>query len=157
RILVAEHDAGRVTERDLKGEIKWEYKTEEPLAAQRLPNGNTFVVSRRQLVELDKDGKTEVFSYARPDGGLFMKAQKLRNGDIACVVQLGVTHFVRLTPDGKDYREAGRFPVMVSTSGGRIDVLPGGHVLVPELPNNRVVEYDAAGKEVRTLEVEQPI
>jgi hypothetical protein len=157
RILVAEHDAGRVTERDLKGEVKWEYRAEEPLAAQRLPGGNTFVVTRQRLVELDKDGKTEVWSYTRPDGGLFMKATKLRNGDIAAVVQLGVTQFVRLTPDGKDYREAARFGVMVSTSGGRLDVLPGGHVLVPELPNNRVVEYDASGKEVRALEVEQPI
>jgi hypothetical protein len=30
-------------------------------------------------------------------------------------------------------------------------------VLIPELPNNRVVERDSDGKEVRSVRVEQPI
>jgi hypothetical protein len=156
RILVAEHDGGRVTERDLKGEIKWEYRVDEPLAAQRLPGGNTFICTRRQLLEVDREGKV-LFSYTRPDGSLFMKATKLRNGDVACVLQLGVTRFVRLTRDGDDLKEARSFGVFVSTSGGRIDVLPNGNVLVPEKDNNRVVELDGVGREVRSLEVEQPI
>src|SRR5262249_25603864 len=43
RVLVAEHDANRVSERDRKGEVLWERKVEGPVMAQRLPNGNTFV------------------------------------------------------------------------------------------------------------------
>ena len=49
------------------------------------------------------------------------------------------------------------FPVNVRTSGGRIDVLPSGHVLIPEHVANRVVELDADGKQVSTLGVELPI
>jgi hypothetical protein len=156
RVLVAEHDGNRVTERDLKGEVKWEVKVDAPLAAQRLANGNTFIATKQSLVEVDKDGK-EVFTYTRPGGEQFMKATKLRNGDVVCVTQLGVVRCVRLTPDGKDLKEVRSFGVDVRTSGGRIDVLPNGHVLIPEMNNNRVVEYDAAGKMVRELEVEQPI
>jgi outer membrane protein assembly factor BamB len=36
-------------------------------------------------------------------------------------------------------------------------VLPNGNALVPELGNNRVVEYDPDGKTVREFTVEQPI
>ena len=38
-----------------------------------------------------------------------------------------------------------------------IDVTPAGHVLVPEMRNNRVVERDAEGKVVREVRVGQPI
>jgi outer membrane protein assembly factor BamB len=48
-------------------------------------------------------------------------------------------------------------PVYVQTSGGRIDVLPNGHVLVPELRNNRVVEYDSDGKPVWQVPFNEPI
>lgn len=151
--LFAEHNGGRVTERDKKGEIVWEKKVDSPLAAQRLPNGNTFVCTRMQLLEFDKTGK-EVFSYASPQGEQFMKAQKLRNGDYAYIGQLGNARFVRLTPQG---REIVKFNVDVRTSGGRIDVTPKGNVLIPENGNNRVIECDPTGKIVWEVAVEQPI
>jgi hypothetical protein len=156
RVLVAEHKAGRVTERDLKGAVRWEKKIEEPLAAQRLANGHTFIATRTQLVEVDKDGK-EVFSYSRPDGATFMKATRLRNGDIACVVQLGVARFVRLARADNEVKEVKSFGVDMRTSGGRIDVLPNGHVLLCEMGTDRVVEYDGDGKVVWDVHVEQPI
>ena len=43
------------------------------------------------------------------------------------------------------------------TSGGRLDVLSNGHVLIPEMNNNRVVEYDADGKVVWEAAAQQPI
>src|SRR5262249_17771020 len=61
RVLVAEYHANRVTERDTKGEVKWEKKFETPQAAQRLANGHTFIVSDARLAECDKDGQ-EVFT-----------------------------------------------------------------------------------------------
>jgi HEAT repeats/PQQ-like domain len=152
-ILVAEHNGGRVTERDKKGEIVWEKKVDGPLVAQRLPDGNTFICTRTQLLEYDKDGKS-VYTYNSPRGEQFMKAMKLRNGDYAFIGQLGVTRFVRMTPQGK---EIASFPVDVRTSGGRIDVTRKGHVLVPENGTNRVVEYDASGKVVWEVGIEQPI
>jgi HEAT repeat protein len=158
RVLVAEYRADRVSERNLKGEIVWEKKIPGPLVAQRLPNGNTFIALRKQLIEVDKDGK-EVFSYSRPDGGEFMRAVKLRDGGIACIVQLGgaPTRYVRLTPVGKDFKESKSWGVQVRTSGGRLDVLPNGHVLIPEMDNNRVIEYDADGQSVWEVTLDQPI
>jgi hypothetical protein len=160
RVLLAEHDGSHVSERDLKGKIVWRKNVEGPLAAQRLPNGNTFIASQARLLEVDRDGK-EVFNYTRTDGAQFMRAVKLRDGDIACVVSLGINfdaqRFVRLTPAGRGFKEVKSWSVQVRTSGGRLDVLPNGHVLIPEMSNNRVVEYDADGQSVWEVSIEQPI
>ncbi len=156
RVLVAEYQANRVSERNLKGEIVWKKMIQGPLAAQRLPNGNTFITTENQLIEVDKNGK-EVLTYVRPDGASFMRAAKLRNGDIACIVQLGVPRYVRLTPSGNEFKEIKSWGVQVRTSGGRIEVLPNGHVLIPEMDNNRVVEYDAEGQSVWGVTIDQPI
>jgi hypothetical protein len=158
RVLIAEYRANRVVERNLKGEILWKRTVAGPLMAQRLPNGNTFIATGAQLFEIDKDSK-EVFSYSRPDGGEFMRAAKLRDGDIVCLVKLGLAlvRYVRLTPSGKDFNEIKSWTVQVRTSGGRIDVLPNGHVLIPEMDNNRVVEYDADGQKVWETTLDQPI
>ncbi len=165
-VLVVEHGApgvvlGRVTERDRKGVAVWE-KTDvpEPLQAQRLSNGNTFIGTKTRLIELDKTGK-EVWTRNPPDGEQFMRAQKLANGDIACItstqengVAAPTQKFLRLDASGK---EVHGFRVDVRTYGGKIDVLPNGHVLVPEMYNNKVVEYDTKGRSVAELAVEQPI
>jgi len=152
RLLVAEYDGNRVTERDSKGKILWEKRIESPLVAQRLPNGNTFIATNTQLLEVGDTGG-EVFSYQFPGGEQIMRAQKLRNGDLACVLS-GGPRFVRLD---SSYHELQTFPVRVSTSGGRIEVLPNGRVLVPEKEDDRVVEYDSAGRVVWQAEVKQPI
>src|SRR5439155_22540262 len=65
RVLVTEMHGGRVTERNLKNEVVWEKQVNWPMGAQRLPNGNTFIVLRNQLLEVDRGGK-EVFVYNRP-------------------------------------------------------------------------------------------
>jgi hypothetical protein len=158
RVLIAEHDGNRVTERDLKGDIKWQMEVTGPLAAQRLANGNTFIIAATEMMEVDKDRKV-ISRYSRPDGGHFMKGQKLRNGDIACIVQLGVARYVRLTPDAAgSYKDVGAgFGVDVHTSGGRLDVLPNGNILIAELQNNVVKEVTPEGKEVHSTEVVQPV
>jgi HEAT repeat protein len=159
RVLLAEYKAGRVSERNLRGEIVWKKMVDGPLMAQRLPNGHTFIATPNQLIEVDKDGK-DVFTYSRPDGSSFMRVAKLRDGSIACIVQPGAAgrvRYVHLTPAGKDFKESKSWDVQVRTSGGRIDVLPNGHVLIPEMDNNRVVEYDADGQNVWAVTLDQPI
>jgi outer membrane protein assembly factor BamB len=158
RVLTAEHRNNRVVERNLKGDRLWTRAVAGPLMAQRLPNGNTFIATRTFVFEIDKDGN-EVFNYSRPDGSEFMRAVKLRDGDIACLVQIGgaLVRYVRLTPAGKDFNEVKSWGVQVRTSGGRIEVLPNGHVLIPEMDNNRVVEYDADGQSVWEVKLDQPI
>jgi hypothetical protein len=157
RVLVADHHGNRVVERHHGGTVLWEKSVSGPLVAQRLPNGNTFIATSGELLEVDRAG-TVVFSCAPTRGEEFMRAVKLSGGDIACVIShwgrpRGV-EFVRLDPAG---REQYRFPVAVQTSGGRLDVQPDGRVLIPLMREDRVVEYDAAGRSVREFAVKQPI
>jgi hypothetical protein len=157
RVLVAEHDADRVTERNRKNEILWEKQITGPLMAQRLPNGNTVIATRTQVVEFDKTGKT-VFTYNPKDAWLIQKALKLPNGDLAVVTQqaavVGVSQYTRLDGTLKEIRT---FPVDIRTFGGKIDVLANGHVIVPEMNNNRVVEHDETGKIVWEAPSDNPI
>src|SRR5262249_31807925 len=83
------------------GNVLWEKKVDGPLAAQRLPNGNTFIATRYELLEVNRDGK-QVFSHARPGEDLIMKAQKLANGDIGMVIAGadGRSTYVRLDSRG---------------------------------------------------------
>lgn len=171
RVLVAEHANNCVTERDRLGNIVWKVDTKDlaqqlakqagiagmpaaqPLVAQRLPNGNTFIATGNQMFEVDKDGK---LVWPRSQAGLIVhgvrKAQRLRNGDIAYVSD--ANRFVRL---GRDDKEVLSFLVEATTSGGRLEVLANGHVVVPQVNQNRVVEYDSEGKLVWRATVEQPI
>jgi hypothetical protein len=153
RVLVAEYQGGRVTERNSKGEVLWEKKVANPLAAQRLPNGNTFIASPSELVEVDRSGK-EVWSQPPPNGGRIMKATRLRNGDTAIITLLGVARFTQIDIDGKEVRG---FGVEQRTSGGRIDVLPNGNVLLTERDTNRVLEVDAKGQTVWQAAIDQPV
>lgn len=152
-LLVAEHNGNRVTERNSKNDIVWEKRIEGPLAAQRLANGDTFIAARSQLIEVDRDGK-ETAAFDRPNGEAIMKAKKLPNGDIALITQLGTMRFVLLDDKGHERRG---FNVDLRYSGGRIDVLPNGNLLLPEAGNNRVVEMDKNANVVWQVNAEQPI
>lgn len=140
RVLVVEYLNRRVTERDFKGNIHWTYSISLPLSCQRLPNGNTFVVSRRLLVELDRNGK-QVYAHRTPQ--TVYAAAKLRNGQIVMISNSNRT-CIRINAQGKKIKEFGAGPVY--TMGGSIDALPNGHILVPEYSHNRVVEYTPDGK-----------
>ena len=159
RLLLAEQQGGRVTERTLDGKVVWEYKMTEPLVAQRFPNGHTFIAGRNSMIVLDAKGN-EVMTRNMPQGDQVMRAQRLPNGEIAHVVQhlggvgAGRTEYIHLDAAGKELH---RFDVNVSTFGGRIQLLPNGHVLIPEMHMNRVAEYNNEGKVVWETKVEQPI
>jgi HEAT repeat protein len=151
RVLVAEYYGNRVTERKRNGDVAWEKAIQMPLVAQRLPSGNTFIATQFQFFEVEPSGKV-VMTRGFATGEQIMKAQMLSNGDIACVTS--TSRFVRVNAAGKEIQS---FPVSVNTSGGRIDVLPNGHILIPESKNNRVVEYDSDGKVVWQVSFNQPI
>jgi HEAT repeat protein len=151
RLLVAENMGGRVTERHRSGVVLWQKEVEAPLVAQRLPDGNTFIANARELLEVDRDGAI-VFSYTRPDGERIMRAARLPNGDLACVLM--TQRFVRLDRAGHELQN---FRVSVSTSGGRVHVLDNGHVLIPQMARNTVVEYDTKGNGVWTHSISDPI
>jgi hypothetical protein len=154
RLLVAEHGGNRVTERNRKGDILWEKKVPQPLTAQRLPNGHTFICTRTAMLEIDRAGK-EAHTWSSPDGNDLSRATRLPSGDIVCVTISDLTSQLYLL--GPSGRQRKAFVVNVSTSGGRIEVLPNGHVLMPEMVYNRVVEYDRDGKVVWMARVRQPV
>jgi hypothetical protein len=151
RVLVCEYTGRQVTERNLKGEVQWTRAVNSILlGARRLANGNTFVVTRNTLTEVDKDHK-EVVSITRANNDI-SAGVRLRNGDIAIVTNLG--QFVRLSAEGKELKS---FPVgQVYGIGSGIDVLPSGRILVPLYSQGKVVEYDPDGKQVWEAAVPQP-
>src|SRR5262249_44845831 len=73
RVLVAEYHGQRVTERELNGTVRWSRAVNGPLVAQRLANGNTFIATNGQLLEVNREGN-EVFTFSFADGQQIMKA-----------------------------------------------------------------------------------
>src|SRR5262249_2164294 len=82
RLLIAEHAGGRVTERNFKGEILWQYSVKTPVSVQRLANGNTFIGTYSEVLEVTRENKV-VYRYPCSKGSYC--AQKLRNGHIVYV------------------------------------------------------------------------
>ena len=144
RVLIAEHHGSRVTERNLRGEVLWEKKLgDRPVAAQRLPNGNTFIVTYSSVLEVTRGGK-EAYHY-RPDGtaGRIYGGCKMRNGRIILVTLEGRV----LDMDSVNGK------VLKSFASGlngcySVQGLPGGRYLVASYNEGKVYELDAAGKVV---------
>jgi HEAT repeat protein len=149
RILIAEDGMQRVTERDRTGKVIWEVKVREPVAAQRLANGNTFIASRGHLIEVDKKGE-EVFSFTVP-GSRFVTARKFPGGRIAYIMD------GRCIVIDADSHEIAAFPVGRATTTGCLDILPSGHVLVAQYLASKVAEYDLSGRKLWEFRVKKPI
>jgi hypothetical protein len=140
RVLIAEHNANRVTERTREGRIVWEHKlTGNPVSCQRLANGNTFIATYSELLEVTREGKP-VFSLGRPYG--VYGAQKLPSGHILYVHSNG--HVIEVKPDGQEVRS---IPVGNTSGWASVELLPNGHFLVALYNANVVKEIDANGKE----------
>lgn len=149
RVLVAEY-SGRVTERNLKGEILWQVQVQGAMQCQRLANGNTFIVSPKQMLEVDRAGKpTWQHGHDRP-GSSLLAARKLRSGQIVVMDSDGVCK--KLDAAGK---ELSRFAVG-RVSNNCMEVLPSGHVLVSRWFDGKVTEYDAQGKAVHEVQCQSP-
>jgi hypothetical protein len=150
RVLVAEYLNRCVTERDFKGNIRWERQVTMPIGCQRLPNGDTFIATRRQLLIVSPTGR-ETFTYNQPQGSI-SAARRLRDGQFIVVTSAG--NLERVDARGRIVKS---FSVgQVYTLGGGIDVLPDGRVLVPQYRDNKVVEYDAEGRNLWETRVSFP-
>jgi hypothetical protein len=144
RVLIAEYQGQVVTERDLKGRILWEKRLSgNPTVCQRLPNGNTFIATYHQLLEVTRGGK-EVYSHIPdPAKGHIYSAQKLPNGHILCISSMGwLLELDSATGKAcKTLRATGSSPYSV-------EPLSGGRFLIANYNQNQVLEVDAAGKTV---------
>jgi HEAT repeat protein len=149
RLLIPEYSSSRVTERDFKGKVLWEMSAQNPINAQRLPNGNTFIAGRNFLMEVDRN-KKEVFKINRQNYDI-MGAQKLRNGQIMILSNGGTC--IRMDTKGKELKA---FSVGQVNYYGCLEALPNGHVLVANYNASKVVEYTADGKSVWEASTQWP-
>ncbi len=148
RVLLAEFQMQRITERDFKGAVLWEKQVGgNPISVQRLPNGNTFVVKNNGMSEYNRRGD-EVYTYVHQQFNL-VRGKKLRNGEVAFIANQGQGIFTRMDNKNNVIKSFNVNPV--NSLFGSMDVLPDGGVLVPDWQRQRVVEYNKDGKEVKAI------
>jgi hypothetical protein len=148
RVLVAELNGNRVTERDRTGKIFWEHKVNTPIACQRLPNGSTWISTNHRFFIVTPDGKEQTIY--TPENGFFMHSvYRMRNGNVAVVSMAGEIREV--TPAGAVIRT---IPLEVQGSWSGISVAGNGHYLVVNNGQGLVQEIDQSGKVVWDLRQE---
>src|SRR5262249_40391942 len=128
--------------RDMTGKELWSYQAPAPpIAAQRLPNGNTFIAMYDRVMELSPDKKV-LYTTVRGPQMFMYGAQRLKNGNVAAITAQG--QIVIFEP-------AANRDIMVINLGQPngwcgIDVLPNGRYLVALMNANEIREVDEAGK-----------
>ncbi len=157
RVLLAEYEAANVVERDRSGKVVWKQPVNRPIAAQRLANGNTFIVTDTTLYEFTSNNESTGFQFSFENQERILKATKRPSGDIICLTDRA--RVVRLESSGRTARERTSYAVKHSKQlfGGKLYFTPAGRVLIPHNAENKVIEYDDKGKPVWELEIEQPI
>jgi hypothetical protein len=150
RLLVAEYNARRVSERDRTGKVLWDYALKQsPLEVQRLANGNTLIATNYEILEVTR-AKTVAFTFNEKTGNIF-SAQKLASGHILYGLYTGAV--VEIDRTGKELH---RFTIDRPVGLANIEVLPGGRYLMPLAGTNRVVEMDRTGKVLREVSIPSP-
>ena len=141
RVLIAERNANRVTERDRKGAILWQHLDQQsPVSCQRLPGGNTLIASFGELYEVTPDGKKV---HTLP--GSYRHAVRLRNGHIVYVTSDG--NVTEMDATWKQIRTV--LPEKYAAGAGywaSVEQLPNGRLLVALGGQSKVIEMDWTGK-----------
>jgi HEAT repeat protein len=149
RVLVAECQGFIVTERDRDAKVQWSHSVDNyPVSCQRLPNGNTFIATYTELMEVTRDGKKE-FSHKIP--GSIYCAQKLHNGNILYAHSGG-----RIVELGSNLREVRSISVGGLSAWASVVPLPNGHYLVSQYNKNLVIEVDEFGRTQWECTVQTP-
>jgi outer membrane protein assembly factor BamB len=134
-----------VAEFDIRGKLIWEKKGFNGRAtnAQRLPNGNTFICTTNELLEVDRTGKS-VYSI-RVNQGL-TAGYRAANGEIVALRNDG--QCARYDTAGKELKTFPSNRDSSWTSG--IDLVRNGNILITQPnPNQKVTEYTPDGKVVK--------
>ncbi|MFO0967789.1 MAG: hypothetical protein U0793_19680 [Gemmataceae bacterium] len=147
RVLLAENSANKITERDQTGAITWEYGVPgNPITAQRLPNGNTFIAMYNSVMEITPEKKI-LYNLNRGPTFYIFSASKLRNGNVLAMTAQGV--IMEFDPfTNKDVRT-----INLGPAGGwcSVEAMPNGHYLVATMNNSQVREIDTTGKALMTI------
>ncbi len=154
RVIVAEYGANLVTMRDIKGKILWQKQMNcNPHNVQGLPNGNVFIAGNVQLAEVDRNGKDVPMQLQNiqqliNNMGQLTGAYKTRNGHYVLMGQNG--RCVRLDATGKEIKSFN-----TGLGNAWLDVTPAGKIIVATNSSNNIREYDADGKLLIDLPVQQ--
>jgi HEAT repeat protein len=154
RVLLVEATTGRVTERDFKGNVVWEKMVPNCFQSKRLPNGNTFLACRHQLLETDRNG-IDTIRHNRSQGDL-ASAQRLRDGQMVYITYSG--QYVRLDASGKEIKNL-QLSFLVNNNFNlthMVEILPNDHLLVSLYNTNKVAEYNLDGKIMWEADVPGP-
>jgi hypothetical protein len=153
RVLVCEYNVNRVTERDLKGKVLWSKNVgNQVISAERLPNGHTFIATRNQMLEVDRDGR-EVRSIPRSAPDL-LGAHRHKDGKITILTTNGT--YAQLDRDGRQTSSFNLGGFFSSTIGFRAHFLPKGGVVVPDYTRGKIREYDAKGRMLWEIDAYKP-
>jgi HEAT repeat protein len=145
RVLVTEWDGNRVAEFDFRGNVIWKKEgfTGRATNAQRLPNGNTFICTTNELLEVDRSGRA--LYTVRVNQGL-TAGYRASNGEIICLRNDG--QCVRYDTAGKEIKSFASNRDTSWTSG--IDLARNGNILISQpSPSQKVTEYSPDGKVVK--------
>lgn len=142
RVLLAEHNSNVVTERDLQGIVRWSFMIPQPVSCQRLPDGNTVIAARDQIVEVSRNGRV-TFRLSRNDDSYFVAARKSGNNQYVFVTDRG--QVTRVDAHKNEIRSfvAPRGFLTYST----LQLLPNNRVLVPTQKGAVVID-ELTGKTV---------
>ncbi len=138
RVLIAELDGGRVTERDRSGKIVWQHAVVTPIYVRRMTGGNTFISTNHSCLIVTPAGK-EVFRYT-PEASFFIHSiHQMSNHHIVAISMEGDVR--EIAPDGKVIRT---IPLPERGGWSGIEGLPGNRYLCAG--GGKVREIDATGK-----------
>jgi HEAT repeat protein len=150
KLLVAEYNGQRVTERDKDGKILWEMKLDfYPMQAERLRNGDTFIVGQNKIVQVNR-AKRVVMTINRNQHDV-RTARRLPNGTIMMLTSRN--QYIKMDRTGKELKTV-QIPNVYYYQN---EILDNGNVLVPLGWNNQIKEYNPDGKEIMTITSEQPL
>jgi len=151
RVLICEYSYTRVTERDLKGKTIWtKNMSYQVRTAERLPNGNTLVVTAYQIQELDKD-QNAVKTITRTSNDI-LAAHRYKDGKYCIVTTNG--NVIKTDKEGKE-TSSYNIGFLSAPLGYRVHFLPSGGVIIPNYGNNKIQEFDSSGKKV--MDVASPM
>jgi len=159
RILVAEHNGNKVTERDTKIDdvnknIVWKKENvSQPLACERLPNGNTLIVARNEMLEVDGKGNT-VRSVNRNGNYDIVTAGRHKDGSYTLITTN--TTIIRYDASFKQLNSVSLNRYLSYTTGLKCSYLPKGGLVLPDYGSQMLREYDADGKELTTIKATYP-
>jgi outer membrane protein assembly factor BamB len=145
RLLVAEINGNKVTERDRAGKVLWEHAVKTPIYCERLANGQTFIGTNHRFFAVTRDGK-EASTCNAKNGFFIHSLQRLRNGHVVCVSMEGEVWEVDAA--GKDVCTV---PLPIKGGWSGIEGVAGNRYLVVNNTQGKVLEVDRTGKTVWEL------